>query len=72
MFVLSKTKCVNCCRKSTMNQNCKYCEEIFCLNCVQQEIHKCEKLEHMVKEKQALLFNKLHKEKCIGSKIQKI
>jgi hypothetical protein len=55
-----------------MNQNCKYCEEIFCLNCVQQEIHKCEKLEHMVKEKQALLFNKLHKEKCIGSKIQKI
>jgi hypothetical protein len=72
MFMLTKQKCAHCCRKSTMNQNCKYCENVFCFSCLQQEVHECKNISVMIQEKQTTLSNKLQKEKCVGLKIQKI
>lgn len=72
MSMMTKQKCSHCCRKSTMNQTCKYCENTYCFSCLQQEVHECKNINVMIQEKQTLLSNKLYNEKCVGRKIQKL
>lgn len=71
MFI-SKKKCKNCNRKSSMKQVCVYCDGTFCINCLQQEVHDCKNLSDMKKIQIRLLSEKLKNEKCVKLKIDKI
>lgn len=67
-----KSKCFYCKKKNFNLFDCKFCNKRFCSSCIVLEIHQC---ENLLQKKQQLLnnlSNKLHNEKCISSKINKI
>jgi hypothetical protein len=73
IHISSKTKkCAHCLQKSSMKLNCKFCDRLHCLRCIQPEIHKCEKLESMKESLKNKLSMKLTNERCVKAKIDAI
>lgn len=72
IVTITKQKCHKCLRKPGILSQCKYCDEKFCFNCLQQEIHMCGNLESMKSDKFNILKRKLEYERCVSKKIQSI
>lgn len=51
-------KCINCKRKKFV-QKCNYCEKLFCLKCIQVEIHKCGEIKKCKEIKISILDESL-------------
>lgn len=69
---INKTKCLSCKRKISLTCSCKFCKNIFCFSCLQPEIHNCTELNTMKHVFLESLNEKLQKEKCVSTKVQKI
>lgn len=69
-IVLTKSKrCASCKKKPGLLNTCSYCKSLYCFNCIQIEIHNCEKQNDMKIHKLTQLKDKLELEKCIKDKI---
>lgn len=65
-------KCMYCLKKSSLKINCKFCDSVLCVSCIQPEVHRCEKLSVMKDDLSKKLEHKLLMEKCVRSKIESI
>lgn len=71
-FSITKNKCFNCKKRKTISSSCKYCNNDFCISCIQQEIHLCERFADLKRQKQFDLATRLENERCVKRKIEKI
>lgn len=67
-----KKKCYCCNRKRGLLTLCKYCNNHYCFNCLQYEIHNCEQTETMKENKRRNLQEKLENERCVKVKLETI
>jgi predicted nucleic acid binding AN1-type Zn finger protein len=52
--------------------NCKFCDNLLCLRCIQPEVHSCANLRRMKDDLIKKLELKLSSERCVKSKIESI
>lgn len=71
-IIMKKQKCISCQMKMTLAIKCKYCEDNYCVSCIQQEVHKCKKINGLIDKLACELNDKLCKERCVKRKIEKI
>lgn len=69
---MQKQRCFNCIRRTTLTMKCKFCDENYCVSCIQQEVHVCKKIDRLIEKLSTELENKLCSEKCIKRKIEEI
>lgn len=69
---MRKQRCLNCTKKMTLSIKCKFCDDNYCVSCIQQEVHRCKKIDSLISKLSTELENKLRKEKCIKRKIEEI
>lgn len=72
MFSLKKMKCTSCKKKHSISINCKYCSTLFCISCIQQEVHGCNMMSDMISELSSNLNKRILSERCVKKKIEKI
>ena len=65
-------KCFHCLQKRSMKMNCKFCDNLLCLRCMQPEVHSCANLRRMKDDLIKKLELKLSSERCVKSKIESI
>ena len=65
-------RCNFCRKKTPVPLKCNYCYKEHCMSCRFEDIHKCDKIDIMKKEKQKKLENTLMNQKTVSSKIIKI
>jgi len=71
-ITIRKQRCLNCEKRMTLAMKCKYCEDNYCVSCIQQEVHHCKKIDRLIDKLSNELATKLCKEKCIKRKIEEI
>lgn len=51
--------CFFCNKKKGIKLYCNYCEQYFCNNCIQLEIHKCDCIHKYIQQRNEILLNSL-------------
>ena len=62
-------KCTHCKRKSHIDMQCKACDCVFCVKCIQPEIHKCTAMSLTADAERDKLADRLYSQRRIADKL---
>jgi len=62
-------RCEFCRKRSHLDMKCKWCKKVYCIPCLQVEVHKCSNEDVMKNVQHSLLENRLLHEKTVGKKL---
>ena len=66
------TRCASCTKRQHLDMKCSYCEDAFCVSCLNYETHNCPNFNDMTTDKRAQLQARLFRDRTQSNKLVKI